>query len=231
MLWLSFPFLKLFSFTQISGTHSTRRGKSNHQRNRLLGLDSQREKASAFEGFQGSARMWWVGTAFAVHRLPNINFRKVVCGGPWCYLHHAVDVTESHACSDPAGVSPQPCAESLAQDPKAELWCWLSALCHTNWAFSSWFWSWPREDLQRWEWTHRHLTRCPPESYTTTSFFKNQEYCYNLTVWAEVSDRHINSPRAAACVLQWRRTGSGCCGLDWLLHASTESCRTAIKPC
>lgn len=94
MLWLSFLFLKLFSFTQIIGTHSIRRGKRSHERNRLLGLDSQRDMASAFEGFQSYIRVWWVGTVFAVHQLPNVSFRKVICGGPSGYLHHAVDVTE-----------------------------------------------------------------------------------------------------------------------------------------
>lgn len=62
-------------------------------------------------------------------------------------------------------------------------------------------------------------------------FLKIKSTATILTVWAEVSDRHTNSPRAAACLLQWGRTGSSCCCLDRPLHAFTESCRTAIKPC
>lgn len=60
-----------------------------------------------------------MGSVFAVHQLPNISFRKVICDGPWGYLHHAVNVKRSHACSEPAGVSLQPRAETLARDPKA----------------------------------------------------------------------------------------------------------------
>lgn len=177
MLWLSSLFLKLFSFT---GTHSTRRGKSSHQRNRLLGLDSQTEQASAFDGSQGSARMW--------------RSRNCIC------CSSATKGKLQEGCLWwPLGLS-APC-RGCDRVPRL-LWpCWRvptawcrepgsgaksrivllapSAVSHQL-SFSSWFWSWAREDLQCWEWTHRHLMRCLPESYTTTSFFKNQEYCYNF---------------------------------------------------
>lgn len=142
---VTFCCMKAFHFHTDHTKTQYQKRKEEPSDKKVLGLYSQRNMASAFEGFQGCIKLCWVETAFAVHQLLHIHFRKVICGAPCGYLQHVAD----GACDkDPKLVlSLLVCPYSpkqrsyLAQDPKAVQLCWISVQHHTNWAFCSPFWS------------------------------------------------------------------------------------------